>query len=287
MPFRHCRNNSPFFVGHKVQKSIKQNATPHRPTVHGLYYTGYKPKCLLSQASLSCDISAHLRGGGLDESRHRNDSTELIRNIKTYTIQTMIDQGSDIILGDFNSDQLETNAVFLRQSGWSDEQIQLWNSVPYKLLIANGYALGTRENWKTSVHGGFVDSIWYRGVELIDTGVIDLITGGWSDHNAVYATLMYLMKFRGEGTTTRVNTHNHRRTHHIQHLKEHKQAHSTQPETCTAPWVSHPPASPSWATGCCRIWTKGGLQIGPQHQPTEDQPTTGVRFNCQLGVCFP
>ena len=133
---------------------------------------------------------AHLCGGGPDESRHRNDSTELITNIKTYTIQTMIDQGSDIILGDFNSDQLGKNAVFLRQSGWSDEQMQLWNSVPYKLLIANGYALETPENSKTSVHGGFVDSIWYRGVELIDTGAIDLITGGWSDHNAVYATLM-------------------------------------------------------------------------------------------------
>ena len=180
------RRDSPWLLMNTNFTDTEKDATPcltHRINV----IVTLRHRDTGKQMSIGC---AHLCGGGPDESRHRNDSTELITNIKTYTIQTMIGQGSDIIIGDFNSDQLETNAVFLRQSGWSDEQIQLWNSLPYKLLIANGYALGTPENSKTSVHGGSVDSIWYRGVELIDTGVIDLITGGWSDHNAVYATLM-------------------------------------------------------------------------------------------------
>ena len=56
---------------------------------------------------------AHLCGGGPDEEWHQQDCTELITNIKTYTIQKMIDQGSDIILGDFSVPVLKRNLKIL------------------------------------------------------------------------------------------------------------------------------------------------------------------------------
>ena len=150
--------------------------------------------------------NVHLCGGRYDEEVSQYKTNYNL--IKTKEEGNNSLQECDIVLGDFNSDihhflnkkknVNKQQEIFLKDKLWTDEQIEIWNTTPYKLLERKQLKLVPPEE-KTSFFGGTTDVIWYKNNKLLlkNHGIIDMgiknakrQEDGASDHNGVYATFV-------------------------------------------------------------------------------------------------
>ena len=144
----------------------------------------------------------HLCGGSIDEKWHQGKSNILAT--KTEAVEFAVQEDCDIILGDFNSDaqHFETGRArhgqkkYLKNLGWSEDQIETWNCGVFRYLQGQGYSLVPPEE-QTSYFETTPDVVTYkvgqfhlRGRKLLDMGATGHNKGqyyGASDHNGVYA----------------------------------------------------------------------------------------------------
>jgi len=147
--------------------------------------------------------NVHLCGGSIDEEEdtYENYIKYKVDVIKREILTQMVKNKSDIILGDFNSDEKGTNIPFLTsQQSWEEHDAINWNSSPINYLLEEKYTRVNDNPFYTSCYGGTPDMIWYNAnkvsygdgtMKMIDMGakynaeegcVTDL-----SDHNGIYA----------------------------------------------------------------------------------------------------
>jgi hypothetical protein len=150
--------------------------------------------------------NVHLCGGRYDEEVSQYKTNHDLIKTKEEGIKLLED--CDIVLGDFNSDihhflnkiPNKQQEIFLKDKLWTDEQIEIWNTTPYKLLERKKFKLVPPEK-RTSFFGGTTDVIWYKKNKLLlaNNGIIDMgikkakrQEDGASDHNGVYATFLFV-----------------------------------------------------------------------------------------------
>ena len=150
--------------------------------------------------------NVHLCGGRYDEEVSQYKTNYNLIKTKEEGINLLHE--CDIVLGDFNSDihyflnknPNKQQEIFLKDKLWTDEQIEIWNTTPYKLLERKKLKLVPPEE-KTSFFGGTTDVIWYKNNKLLlaNNGIINMgiqnakrQEDGASDHNGVYATFVFV-----------------------------------------------------------------------------------------------
>jgi hypothetical protein len=152
--------------------------------------------------------NVHLCGGRYDEKVSHYTTHDNLIKTKKEGLHSL--QDCDIVLGDFNSDihhfltknknPNKKQENFLKDKLWTDEQIKIWNTTPYKFLEEKQFKLVPPEK-KTSFFGGTTDVIWYKNnkILLANHGILDMGINnakrqedGASDHNGVYATFLFL-----------------------------------------------------------------------------------------------
>jgi hypothetical protein len=162
--------------------------------------------CLKANPEIKVKIgNVHLCGGSIDEEEDTYENyikdQDKVDVIKREILTQMVKKKSDIILGDFNSDEKGTNIPFLTsQQSWEEHDAINWNSSPINYLLEEKYTRVNDNPFYTSCYGGTPDMIWYNAnkvsygdgtMNIIDMGakynaekicVTDL-----SDHNGIYA----------------------------------------------------------------------------------------------------
>jgi hypothetical protein len=140
----------------------------------------------------------HLCGGRYDDDNHKTDSSEEMAAIKSEAVLAMIPNAS-IIVGDFNSLPKPFGAMnksyltYIRNIGWSDDQILAWNETPYDILNQSGF-VRVKYNKPTSFFGGMPDSMWckeYLQPDRINEIDMGMSTRKSSDHNGIIATFVF------------------------------------------------------------------------------------------------
>ena len=186
-----------------VEKHITKSCNTKRHS----YYVSFELK---ENANISLTIgNVHLCGGTFDERVHQQcddvpDKCDRdIIQTKVEAVDNSLANSASIIVGDFNSDMrhyftrqpLEKQKKFLKERGWTDRQIHLWNTAPYDRLADNGF-VPVPFIEATSHYGGTPDAIWYKGDimkklkhDMLDMGAVNKIgpKHGASDHNGIYA----------------------------------------------------------------------------------------------------
>ena len=192
-------------------------------TTHTMHTT---QKCKTTRASVILSLhlktnrdvvlrvgNVHLCGGRYDErvvhrceDRSIDDCLRDMDGVKIESVQELILRGTDIILGDFNSDVHHylknkphpSQEQYMKKSGWSSDQIRTWNISPFKLLHDKEYVL-VEPQAQTSFYGTTTDVIWYKRnqMTLQSHGVIDMGANtatypseAASDHNGLVASFV-------------------------------------------------------------------------------------------------
>ena len=191
------RNNSIW----NAKESIRINTTKC-PTNRTNFITTL---CLKANPEIKVKIgNVHLCGGSIDEQEdtyenYIKDRVD-IDVIKREILIQMIKNKSDIILGDFNSDEQGTNIPFLISTqSWEEDDAEEWNASPSTFLRETGYTRVNDNPFYTSCYGGTPDMIWYNAnkvsygdgtMKMIDMGAKNDEEGcvtDLSDHNGIYA----------------------------------------------------------------------------------------------------
>ena len=175
-------------------------------------------KHILSYKIINIGI-VHLCGGCIDDAfaMEIND-LEKLKHYKINVLKKMI--GVDIILGDFNSDELswksnddemtKTKKYLLQHNGATKEKVNLWTNAPFYYLKGleslpkhklfksfirrnNFYkSIFFHDKFTTSVYDNRPDGIWILEKHKYSVRqLVDLISDEISDHNGLLATITF------------------------------------------------------------------------------------------------
>ena len=152
--------------------------------------------------------NVHLCGGMFDEEdlykkpskKEKTKTIKDLENIKKEILEKMVEYGTDLILGDFNSDMnhfvkgkpIKSHETYLKDQGLNGDQIRAWNTTPFNYLKSQGYSMVEPPETKTSLYDTTPDAIWYiPGTLALDSSYdINMISDESSDHNGLVATFI-------------------------------------------------------------------------------------------------
>ena len=192
--------DSAWIAGEKDVVLFDTKTCPTERTVHMVSVS------LKSNMDRKLNIAnVHLCGGQHDESQFGGMAVKDLLSVKHESLEHVIKQGADIVLGDFNSDMEHfikgsvslAQQEYLVRMGWAKGDIVTWNNTPFQYLNGKGFKYVDIEGL-TSFYKSKPDAIWYKNERLVvlKGGLLNMNAisdsvdpkGGASDHNGLFAT---------------------------------------------------------------------------------------------------